>query len=455
MEVEEVAGGAGETQPEKKKGGLPKAVADRGAFMEELVAKVDVGRAQEMGVNPEQFGHDSETVSKAAQQIQEAGGVVSPPGDEEGKAALEGQKPPEQKTEKRRSLEDAKLSFLESHEDIPQETLDAVERAKSHKELESLVKAMGAPTPPQTPKPGWSDDLETEIVVDGKTQKITGKELRERAQKAAAADARLQEASLSLKEVQQLREDLKREREALRAEREKPSGTPPPETPSKPAGEAAPSFKLDQQKVQGWHQAMLYGTEEEGQKAIADLSEAIWKAARTAPENQGLSEATVRQMVQQETYANVQSAAIQKRFQEPEDDGGYADLAKNPDHIRLVADEANRMAAVEGADLLDWETYRKAGDKVRSILRAYPGNSDGSSRSGDRPPEDSAAVSEKVRKAIEDRRRRKESLDVVTGVQARSASAAHTEPMTEEQARAQALIEVARARGQSIVTAGR
>lgn len=213
--------------------------------------------------------------------------------------------------------------------------------------------APATPAPPQPP----TEKMVT-IVVDGVTKEVPESQIidtgRRAMQKELASDKRLEEAARLKKEVEELKAELYRRMPPGQdpgAHIQQPQQTPPPD----PLADVAT-------KIPSWMTAIRYGTEEEANAAFMEALRATQSKVQQPPQPSELEPSKVLRMVDE----RLQVKSIVTKFdQTPPEQGGFADIAKDPYLRQLATEEVNRLIRDENRHPLDWETYELAGKKIR------------------------------------------------------------------------------------------
>ena len=283
--------------------------------------------------------------------------------------------------------EDSGVSLERDREDEETETKEEQTTEKEDEKTET--KADEKPT---------DTDEEVEIVVDGEKKMVPLSEITDAGirslQKESAADKRLEEATRLLKEAKEVQ---------------------PPVSKEKPAETDAETDKADlsdqdainnlAQSRKAYRDAIQYGTDEEVEKALIDYEEAQKVLYRA---EMGASNATQQAGDVVDQVANkLEEREILKKFQLPEDEGGFKDLTNDPVLYNAVLIKVDEL--LKDGEANTWDTYQKAGDFVR--------NTYGSGRTQS-PEETDADKSEST--STEEKLERKREIDTIPAVNAKS-----------------------------------
>jgi hypothetical protein len=308
---------------------------------------------------------------------------------------------------------------------------------------DASTKAPVADKPAEPPKPDAAvppptDADEIELVVDGEKVKKTRAELleigRRAAQKELASDKRLEEATR-----------IKREAEELRLQAQSVAPRTPAVEPDVPPVVPPAMDDLDKnlaEKRKAMIQANAYGDTEEQEAAHLEYEQAVFakaNAGRTIPIDVEAIATQVRNRITKEEEDKITSGIISK-FGEPEEKGGFADIGSSPHWREMARVEVDRLIAEEGLDGSNWETYRIAGETVRSWMKPKSdGNSSKPPASGSAPVVHKAPT---VDPTLSERAARKRQIPSVP-----TASASATTPNDEKpEDTSQVISELARQR---------
>lgn len=252
--------------------------------------------------------------------------------------------------------------------------------------------------PPATPAPEKPAEDEVEVVINGVRQKVPKSRVMDAGvrslQKQMAADETLETAKRLLSEVQALKQ--------APAAVAPPQGTPPPHQPAEDVKRLSKELA----------DASQYGTAEEIQAAYEKLLTAVMPQQAPAVDAEAIAK-QVRERIRQEEQAKAHQT-IRARFEGPVEDGGFADIAADPQLYQLASIRAGQLIAAGATD--SWETYERAGKEIR-MLAGKPTPAQPAPKT---PPQSRAE--------------RKRHLDVVRGAHMRQPITAPSDkPMTREE----------------------
>jgi len=186
------------------------------------------------------------------------------------------------------------------------------------------------------------------LIIDGQEKDVPLSEVTDAGkralQKQLAADKRLEEATQLLREAKE---------RALPPKEDVPPKPPEPETERMDAAALA--------------KAIQYGTEDEAAQALAQFQE----TTTVTPER--VSE-LVEKRVQQLEQEQAQKTFWENVKRKPED-GGFADLMED-EVIAFPAFFAASDRLLNAGEPNTWETYQKAGEEVRELLKTRYGGPD-------------------------------------------------------------------------------
>jgi hypothetical protein len=218
------------------------------------------------------------------------------------------------------------------------------------------------------------DETEEELVtikVDGVEKQVPVSEIHKAGiaayQKIAAADKRLEEATLLLREAK-----------AARAKQEYDDGTQQPVENRKTKQE----IEFEQQfqnanetlqvKMDDFAQAQAYGSPAEIKKALAEYQNA-WADVNRLEQQKSYSPNQIDQLIEQR-MRDREFAEQEKRNKEimenlslPPEEGGFKDLLEDERLYQLMQYEADKMLQNGAPNRL--ETYQEAGKNLRKFLK--------------------------------------------------------------------------------------
>ena len=193
---------------------------------------------------------------------------------------------------------------------------------------------------PADEKPEEPQEQMVEVVVDGEKKKVPLSEIvdagKRTLQKESAADKRLEEATKLLKEAKEVSTQEEQ---------------PPVEDAEKP-------LEVSKDIVQ----AIQYGTEEEAQKAVQELIKMGQTKESLTPDN-------IKSIVAETVRAETNQQAVLRKFSKAKEEGGFADIKEDPYLMNMAIGEVN--ALLESGEENTWETYEKAGKKVRDWVSKF------------------------------------------------------------------------------------
>jgi hypothetical protein len=229
--------------------------------------------------------------------------------------------------ERARKARDEEFGASEELEDVEPE--DAEEQDQEESEEED------AEPGPKEPKEQY-----VRIVVDGEEREVPLSQIMDAGkrtlQKESAADRRLEEATRLLNEAKQ--------RAAMAQQG-------PPATRQ----DAPPAKKPDAKKLL---EAIRYAEDDEAEQALNDLLSSM-----------GGKPAETNGMRREDVIALAENVMVVKdhmgRFQRPPEDGGFGDIAKDPDLYSMAGNLANTMRAQGRFDDTNWQHYQQVGEAVR------------------------------------------------------------------------------------------
>lgn len=300
-------------------------------------------------------GNTTELQVHSGMHIESPDGVIAKPAinpDTEAAASAE----PKENFDPRKAMMDAivanrsksfekELDYAEeiSPKSFEQEDAEALARDNAQATAQAAQNVVAPPeevTPPV---------LKKTIVVDGQQMEFTEDELIRLAQRGMSADQRFQEAA-------RMRDDYNRALAASQGQQNY--------QPTAPAAgyQPAQSQASDEPMLKEISRRISYGSEEEQQKAVADL---INVAARTAGRSipQGPSPDQLVNVATQHALATI-------RFEQNMDTIGreYHDIFADEDLTIIAARQANKLDMkykMLGQAKTPLEIYREAGDLVR------------------------------------------------------------------------------------------
>ncbi len=197
------------------------------------------------------------------------------------------------------------------------------------------------------------EEVET-IKVDGQEQKVPKSKIYEAGkralQKESAADQRLEEATRLFKEAQTLHAKLN--------------------TTESP-GTASP-----EKKALNWDdlaEKLQYGNKTDAAEAIQTIVEATGRShEQVATQTQNLSPEQVDQYVSKAVVERMAFQTAMDRFQQPPDQGGYADLWSEPVLRNLVIQKEAELRE-KGDTRPYWEVFQEAGNSIREWTKKLAG----------------------------------------------------------------------------------
>jgi len=289
--------------------------------------------------------------------------------------------------------------------------IDEAEAAKKEKEQQELERY----------------EEEVTLVIDGTEQKVPLSKVKEAGirtlQKESAADKRLEEASR-----------LKKQAEELLEEATKKAAEAPTKTDGSPDGKTPEERDAEfNEKKRAWIQAIQYGDEDEAAAAIDEII-AAGRGTTPAITPEMIQEEVQKALEQREEQAKEQAAeVIRQKFFQPAESGGFQDLGENPYLMAEVTRIVNEKLAAGEPNV--WETYAAAGAEVRKAreeaVKPKP------------PPKPKVAD-------MKEKEEKKKGIDEPKPVSAKQETTTPSDQeKTEEQARAEAVQEIMKVRGQT------
>jgi hypothetical protein len=278
-------------------------------------------------------------------------------------------------------------------------------------------------------------DDEVELLVSGEKRVVPKSQVLEAGirtlQKDAAADKKLEEASILLREVRE-------EKERLSAVRQLDTKDPTDSRRQEPDTKIQPDDDDDiEVQLEKMEQAIRYGSEEEAREALRPFLEIKRQVASTKT-----AEADPR-TIYRAVDERLTQAEIIRKFSATPEQGGFADINQHPYLRKMAAEAVDELIKTEGKSGLDWSTYEEAGKRVREqvVGLAQMVSSPGRIQNEE---EESRSLSQKVE--------RKRKIDNVFGVGVKDAgSGVESSPPESSEAERQRIInEIRQARGQPI-----
>jgi hypothetical protein len=277
-------------------------------------------------------------------------------------------------------------------------------------------------------------DEEVELLVSGEKRVVPKSQVLEAGirtlQKDAAADKKLEEASILLREVRE-------EKERLSAARQTDTEIPRTYVKEPDAANIKPGDEDIEAQLEQMEQAIRYGSEEEAREALRPLLEIKKQIASTK-----MAEVDPGKIYQAVDERLTQAEIIRKFSATPEQ-GGFADLNQHPYLRKMAAEAVDDLIKTGGKSGLDWSTYEEAGKRVREqvlgLAQVISSSEEGrSTGTGER------TLSQKVE--------RKRRIDNVFGVGVKdTGSGAESSPPESSEAERQRIInEIRQARGQPV-----
>ncbi len=262
--------------------------------------------------------------------------------------------------------------------------------------------------PAEAEAPAVTEEEVEVIKVDGQEQKVPKSKIYEAGkralQKETAADQRLEEATRLFKEAQALHTKLNTESPV-----------------------ASPEKKAPQIDAESLADKLQYGNKTDAAEAIREIVEATGRSQQqVATQTQNLSPEQLSSYVSQAVAERMAFQTAMDRFQQPPDQGGYADLWNEPVLRDLVMKKEAELRE-KGDKRPYWEVFQEAGNSVRDWTKKLTGST----------PTGGADFTQK--------REQKRTITVVEGAGAKAASQKETpKPLTPQEV----IAEMRKARGQ-------